>query len=132
MWTKSNLVRQATEAYKIENTIVTTLINRRGEWGNDLPPRLTLGTEEGRYVQKEQPRKRPRVEDVADQDDREVSESPEVLPENTDGTSQNEDLPDGPVGGTGGLQEDLPEGPVGFSHVTLADPRSLKVKHFNS
>ena len=54
-WTKSNLVRQATEAYKIENSTGTTLINRRGEWRNNLPPRLTLCTGEGRDGHQEQP-----------------------------------------------------------------------------
>ena len=44
---KSSLMRQASEAHEIGKASKTSeLMNRRGEWGQNLPPRLTLETEE--------------------------------------------------------------------------------------
>ena len=46
-YTKSNLIRQASEAFLIEKFNQANLLNRRGEWGNNLPPRLSLIDGEG-------------------------------------------------------------------------------------
>ena len=37
---RSNLLRQATEAMEIEKDRSKNVINRRGEWGQNLPPKF--------------------------------------------------------------------------------------------
>ena len=49
----------------------------------------------------------------------------EPVPEVQD--SQEEDLPDGPVGGTGGPQQGLPDGPVGGTGGPNEDPETAEV-----
>ena len=39
---QSNLVRQSTEATKIQEWTGGKLLNRKGEWGQNLPPQLVL------------------------------------------------------------------------------------------
>ena len=39
---KTNIMRQATEAAKIQGLEGGNLLNRRGEWGHNLPPKLVL------------------------------------------------------------------------------------------
>ena len=56
----SPLWRQATEAIKIQNQQEKNVLNRRGEWGQNLPPKLSLEPEEN-GVHKAQERKRKRV-----------------------------------------------------------------------
>ena len=42
---RGNLLRQALEAHMITTNGEKNLLNRRGEWGQNLPPKLTLNTE---------------------------------------------------------------------------------------
>ena len=39
---KSNIMRQATEAVLIQHHAGSNLLNRRGEWGQNLPPKLVV------------------------------------------------------------------------------------------
>ena len=45
-FTKSNLQRQALEAHHINTNASNNVLNRRGEWGQNLPPKLVVEGEE--------------------------------------------------------------------------------------
>ena len=63
-----NMTRQATESVKIQLMSSTCdLLNRRGEWGQNLPPKLTIDGEDGDYEGKGQKdsRKKKRGEGAA-------------------------------------------------------------------
>ena len=43
---RSTLYRQATEAFQIEQNKANNVLNRRGEWGQNIPPKLVVEGEE--------------------------------------------------------------------------------------
>ena len=44
-FTKGNLHRQSLEAHLISNTKNINFLNRKGEWGQNLPPKLEINSE---------------------------------------------------------------------------------------
>ena len=55
---KGNLVRQATEAALIQAEEGNNILNRRGEWGQNLPPRLHIEDTSGEEAKKPTKRKK--------------------------------------------------------------------------
>ena len=47
---KTNLMRQATEAIRIQMMEGGNILNRRGEWGQNLPPKLVVDDQTGDMI----------------------------------------------------------------------------------
>ena len=64
-FTSRNLIRQATEAMQIRKHRNSKVINRKGEWGENLPPKLTI--EEDNKVSQPKQKRKARPQDPASQ-----------------------------------------------------------------
>ena len=60
------LYRQSREGQLIAESKEETLMNRRGEWGNNLPPRLELADDRGRQSSSKVPTKQKRSQKVTE------------------------------------------------------------------
>ena len=75
---KTNLMRQATEATRIQMMEGGNLLNRRGEWGQNLPPKLVIEDPTGGNTNAPQNHKRKVQQSLAPQP------APEVTTEGSD------------------------------------------------